>query len=170
MNIFYLPKIEEEVFEKICCTENLYLNLKYVEEDQFENIEKNDHLSFDNSERIFFEVLEVKGFRELETTEEPITIFSINFVSDESVESVEKWQLVKVKAIGKKMDSTQLRLLKKFLNEYIQVITDSYMSLYPIGSPERTEADEMITKIYEAWGAVERAKFTKEIVPSKNAD
>ena len=44
------------------------------------------------------------------------------------------------------------------------------MLLYPSGSPERTEADEMITKIYETWGAVERAAFAKEIIPSQNEE
>lgn len=167
MKNLYLSKIEEDVFEKICCTENLYLNLKYVKNDQFKNVEKSDRLTFENSEKIFFEVLEVKEFRELQDTGEPITIFSINLISDDSVESIEQWQLLKVKTIGKKMDTARLNLLKTLLNEYIHDITDSYMPLYPIGSPEHTEADEMVTRIYETWGALERAKFTKEVASSK---
>ncbi|MGX7245302.1 hypothetical protein ACWOC1_10635 [Enterococcus quebecensis] len=167
MKNLYLPNIEEDVFEKICCTENLYLNLKYVKNDQFKSIEKNDRLTFENSEKILFEVLEVKGFSELQTTGEPITIFSINLVSDDSVESIEQWQLLKVKTIGKKMDTARLDLLKTLLNEYMYDITDRYMPLYPIGSPEQAEADEMVTRIYETRGALEQSKFTKEIASSK---
>lgn len=63
-----------------------------------------------------------------------------------------------------------MEILRTTLKEYITTITDGYIPLHPAGSPERIEADEMVTKIYETWGAVERAAFVKEIVPIKNEE
>lgn len=55
----YLPPIEEETFEKICCSENLYLNLAHVENENFSKIVPDDILCFENSEYVFFKVVEV---------------------------------------------------------------------------------------------------------------
>ncbi|MCB5954395.1 hypothetical protein [Enterococcus sp. CWB-B31] len=68
------------------------------------------------------------------------------------------------------MNIPWMEILRTTLKEYIATITDGYIPLHPAGSPERIEVDEMITKIYETWGAIERAAFVKEIDPIKNKE
>ncbi|MBP1046224.1 hypothetical protein I6N96_08000 [Enterococcus sp. BWM-S5] len=165
----YLASIEEETFEKICCSENLYLNLAHVENENFSKIAPDDLLFFENSEYVFFKVVAVIQFEELRL-ESSATVFSINFDPTLSADPVEDWQLLKVKAICKKMSVPWMEILRTTLKEYITTITDGYIPTRPAGSPERIEADEMVTKIYETWGAVERSAFVKEIVPIKNEE
>jgi hypothetical protein len=153
MSNFYLASIEEETFEKICCSDNVYLNLKNVTDEHFVDVAPKDLLFFENSEHIFFEVLQLTQFEEL-YLETSATIFSINFASTASAESMEDCQLIKVRAVCKKMSIPWMEILRTTLKEYITTITDGYIPLHPAGSPERIEADEMVTKIYETWGTV----------------
>ncbi|MCB5954396.1 hypothetical protein [Enterococcus sp. CWB-B31] len=70
----YLASIEEETFEKICYSENLYLILKHVEDENFSKVAPDDILCFENSEYVFFKVVEIIQFEELRL-ESSATVF-----------------------------------------------------------------------------------------------
>lgn len=162
MSYFKLPKMKPEEFDKMCYTDNSYLNIAIIDNYDIQQIQSGDNIAFDNSDKIYFEILEVMELENIVKIRVPLTIFTAN--SSETKANPTNHLLVKVKVRTIKMKLSRKQQMDRLIAEYASFIEEGYLPLQNPKSEEHKQTEELLKELWMLQGKFKQSLLTDEVV------